>query len=242
MDFSKVKPSKKKATKAPTVIHNQEANIQVSGPLDLVKAQQDLAWAETELAKMKVVSDALVVKDDTSLNLAVSTAGKAKRLFKKIEDERKRIVAEPNKFVKAVNNLCKKWTPKLEDIETSLKRKIGAYKYQQELDRNKKQKEQEDALQELQQTINKQAEAAGVDAPQIPKMAPQPRVDTIARTDDGSSAFIKQPWVHEITNEADVPREYCSADPKKIKEAVKAGIRKIPGVRIYQDIQTTIRT
>ena len=247
MDFSKV--TGKKATKdnqtkgyLDAVRHHKHVQIQVADSLDLKKAQQDLAWAEDELKKMKVVSDALVVKDEASLELAVSLAGQAKLLFKKIEGERKVIIEKPYKFFKAINSLCKKWTPKLTDIENSLKRKIGTYKYQQDLDRNKKEKAQADAREELQKTIDKQAEDAGVDAPQIPAMAPIPKVDTVARSDDGSSAFIKQPWVYEITDEEAIPREYCVPNPTKIKEAIKAGIREIPGVKIFQDVQTTIRT
>ena len=238
MDFSKVTPKKKLAK----VTHLKEAQVQVKDPLDLKKAQRDLAWAEDELKKMKVVSDSLVLKDETTLELAVSLTGQANRLFKKIEDARKAIVKDPNKFVKAVNNLCKKWTPKLKDIENSLKRKIGNYKYQQDLDRNKKIKEQNEAREDLQEAINKQAEEAGVDAPQIPAMAPVKKVDTIARSDDGTSASITRPWVYEVTDEEAIPRKYCVPNPKKIKDAIKAGIREIPGVRIFQDTKTTIRT
>lgn len=48
-------------------------------------------------------------------------------------------------------------------------------------------------------------------------------------------------WVHEITNEADVPREYMMVDDAKIKAAIKEGMRSIPGVRIYQKESLTLR-
>jgi len=41
-----------------------------------------------------------------------------------------------------------------------------------------------------------------------------------------------------------VPREYCSPDDKKLKEAVKAGIRNIAGCDIKEDFtpKTHIRS
>ncbi len=48
-------------------------------------------------------------------------------------------------------------------------------------------------------------------------------------------------WVFEIENVGMVPREYLQVDEKKIREAITAGVRDIPGVRIYQDESITLR-
>lgn len=48
-------------------------------------------------------------------------------------------------------------------------------------------------------------------------------------------------WAFEITDAAQVPREYLMVDEKKIREAVTNGERIIPGVRIYQSESLTIR-
>ena len=42
-------------------------------------------------------------------------------------------------------------------------------------------------------------------------------------------------WKYEITDENAIPREYCVPSPGKLTDAVRDGIREIPGVRIYQE-------
>lgn len=42
-------------------------------------------------------------------------------------------------------------------------------------------------------------------------------------------------WKYEITDENAIPREYCIPSPGKLTDAVRDGIREIPGVRIYQE-------
>lgn len=42
-------------------------------------------------------------------------------------------------------------------------------------------------------------------------------------------------WKYEITDENAIPRQYCIPSPGKLTDAVRDGIREIPGVRIYQE-------
>lgn len=48
-------------------------------------------------------------------------------------------------------------------------------------------------------------------------------------------------WVFDITNVSQVPREYLMVDEVKIRKAVAAGVRLIPGVNIYQQESISIR-
>jgi hypothetical protein len=52
---------------------------------------------------------------------------------------------------------------------------------------------------------------------------------------------VSKVWTFEITDETLVPRAYLCLDEKKIREAVTAGTRDIPGVRIFQDSKLSIR-
>ena len=38
-----------------------------------------------------------------------------------------------------------------------------------------------------------------------------------------------------------VPREYLVVDEKAIRAAVRAGVREIAGVRIYEDVEMAVR-
>lgn len=66
-----------------------------------------------------------------------------------------------------------------------------------------------------------------------------------ARGEYGAVATVRTTWHHEVTNVADVPREYLMPNDAAIKAAIKAAANPkalvIPGVRIYSTDQTVIR-
>lgn len=49
-------------------------------------------------------------------------------------------------------------------------------------------------------------------------------------------------WTYRVINEALIPRDCLSEDSKKINAKIKAGIREIPGLQIYQDVSVSTRT
>lgn len=69
-----------------------------------------------------------------------------------------------------------------------------------------------------------------------------PEQERIARADTGAAAHVRKAWKAEVEDDAQVPREYLAVDMKRINDAVRMGVREIPGVRIYEDITTVIRS
>jgi hypothetical protein len=86
-----------------------------------------------------------------------------------------------------------------------------------------------------------EAKAHEVVAPTVPDIV-MPKTEAVTRSETGAAAFTKKPWKGTVTNPDEVPRQFCSPDQKKINEAVKAGIREIPGVKIEQDQQVNFRS
>ena len=68
-------------------------------------------------------------------------------------------------------------------------------------------------------------------------------LSTEKQTVQGRTAAMitSAPWTFEIEAEAEIPREYCTPDSVKIRAAVKAGVRDIAGVRIFQDDRVSLR-
>lgn len=92
----------------------------------------------------------------------------------------------------------------------------------------------------LQRTIDEETEAAkNIVAPQVVAPVVEPVHNTV-RTGAGS-AYGRTTWEFEITDEAQVPREYLAVNEQKIRQAVKAGIRQVAGVRIYEKTSTSFR-
>lgn len=48
-------------------------------------------------------------------------------------------------------------------------------------------------------------------------------------------------WRHTVTDPAAVPREYCEVSDKSIRQAVRDGVREIPGVKIEQVPEMAVR-
>ena len=69
---------------------------------------------------------------------------------------------------------------------------------------------------------------------------PFTKVDEI-RVDDGT-LYTQKHWDFTVDDDSDeLPREYMIANSVAIKDAIKKGIRNIPGVSIYQVEQVVMR-
>lgn len=231
MDFATVAEGKKRKPAPPPA---------KALPFDLEAAKKNFSWVHDALDRLRTEADAVAVTDETSVKGAVAMAGQVKQLTKKIEEQRKTIVEDPGGFVKSVNSFCKDFTSKLEAIEHGLKRKIADYQHRQELARREAERKAQEAAAKLQADLDKEAKERGV-APVEVALPVMPKQDTVVRTDTGMSAHVRKAWKGEIVIPDDIPREYCSPDQRKINDAVKAGLRSIPGVRIFEDISTVLR-
>ena len=58
--------------------------------------------------------------------------------------------------------------------------------------------------------------------------------------EDGKLSKVKK-WTWELEDEVAVPREYLALDAKKIDDAVKQGVRNIPGIKIFEKEEISMR-
>jgi hypothetical protein len=64
--------------------------------------------------------------------------------------------------------------------------------------------------------------------------------ERVTRTESGT-VTMRQVWKFELVAPDELPREYLMPDERAIREAVKDGVRDIPGVRIYSDDVAVVR-
>lgn len=211
----------------------------VGNPYDLTPVRAKLAPYDAEIDKMVALAEALAVSDDATNTTAVEMANQAKKIDAAIERVRKDLVLDPNEYVKAVNGLAKGFQSRLSAIVASLRGKVGAYAQRVEMERRKAEEAARKAQEELQAKIDAEAKAANVEPVQIAAPA-VPKQQTMVRTEAGS-ATQRKVWKHEITDEAQVPREYLVVDESKVRQAVKQGVREIPGIRIYEHTEIAFR-
>lgn len=97
-----------------------------------------------------------------------------------------------------------------------------------EIEAAKKKAEEEAAKHEIQAPI--------VSAPIIPVQ------ENVTRTETGTSSHQVKTWKCYVESPDLVPREYCEPVGRLLNNAVKMGVREIPGCRIVEESDTRFRT
>ncbi len=208
--------------------------------LDLAPVNRDLAAFRSAVASLQTEAKQLAITDDETNALAVELAAQCRRAWKDIEAVRKGYVDQPNTFIKAVNGVAKALQEPLKATERVFTSKHSQYQARVELERRKAELAAKEEAKRLQEQVTKEAEAAGVEPPVVVP-PPPPQAPKVVRTAAGS-AHQRTEWTFQVEDEALVPREYLVVSEKLIREAVKKGIRQIPGIRIYEEQKTVLTT
>jgi len=206
--------------------------------LEAVKPQ--FAAYVAQVDRMLADAQAIEIKDDATMSFAVALGGEASKISKAIDAKRKLVTADASDYVKSVNGFAKLFTDKLDAAVRTVKGKISSYQAKVEIARREAEKRAQEEARKLQDDLNKEAEEKGVEPVQvIPPTIPEEK--KIVHTETGASAHFRTVWKAEVVDDAAVPRNFCTPDMRKINDAVKAGVREIAGVRIWEDKQPVLR-
>ena len=218
-----------------------QSALEARDPYDVAALRERFMEYLGRIEEVARQAEAHEVRDEASVSAAVPIAGQAKALAKAIDERRRELVERPNQYVRAVNNLARQFTDRLEAAERGLKAKLAEYQHRLELLRREAERAAQERARALEAELKAEAEAHGVEAPQVP-MPVLPKPETVVRTDEGMTAYTRKVWTFAVVDEAQVPREYLSLDRQKVLGAIRAGVREIPGLRIYEETQVSIRT
>ena len=89
----------------------------------------------------------------------------------------------------------------------------------------------------------KEAEAKGEPAKEVElvEATPVEAPKTQVRTESGMT-YVQKRWKARITDEKIVPREFLGVDQVKVNDAIKSGVREIPGIEIFEESTVAVRT
>jgi len=219
--------------------NNVEDMLATTDLYDLAPVRSRFAMYKDAIKLTLDMANALEIVDDETNKTGVEMATQAKQLFKKIDLARKDIVARPKKFSKGVDTFVRELTTDLVAIEKDLKNKIGRYQHDKEVKRLKMVKAAEEEQKKLQEKLNTEAKAAGIEAPIAPKIiTPE---STVTRTSSGS-ASVRKIWKWKLADINKVPIDFLTVDVAAINISVKNGNRNIDGIEIYQESNISLRT
>ena len=155
-----------------------------------------------------------LIKTNEDVVKATEILVKVKSQIKAYEEERQEYTKPINESLRKLNARFKELTEPLKNAETVLKDAIISYRAIKEKERI----EQETELRE------KNGNADIVINSSLPD---------IVESRSGESRVTKR-WTFDITDEEKIPRRYLKIDEIKINDSIKDGIRKIPGLNIFQ--------
>lgn len=204
-----------------------------------IKEKFDEYLAKT--SRLEREAEALVIKTDEDREVAANIAAGAKKLVRAIDERRKEITGPAESFCKAVKAVADKFADRLKAAARIASDKELAFVQMKEMARREAEKLAKEAAAKLQAEIDKEAQAKGIEAIKVEApIVPEPK--TTARTEAGVTSFTVKTWDFEVIDDSDVPRQFCSADPRKIREAIKNGVREIRGCRIFEKVEIRHRT
>lgn len=164
-----------------------------------------------------------------------------KALESKLEAERKKLTQPIKEQAKRIEGLFKPITEKVEKFRAELNVKYLAFAKAEQERREQSQRQLIADAQKAQASGD--ADGALALATQAAEVADVQKTAVV----NTGSVQLKQPWTFEVTDAGKVPEEYKSIDEKKVRDAIRAGLRDagdgtpaIPGIRIFQT--TTVAT
>lgn len=222
-----------------------------------VTIQAGIGQAALDPAAVAVWNDRLIMLKETARTLEAAREGmKAPHLaagrrvdgfFKPLIDTATKVAGEVGSYLLTI----RREQERIVDAERARIQKENEAREREALEAVRRDREAADAK------AKAEAEAAGftpaevkdwtaaavADVPAViiqQEVIPAP-VPNAVRSSVGSSVLTRR-WTFEITEAADIPIDFLTVDEGKIRKAIAAGIRTIPGVRIYQAESLTTRS
>lgn len=218
---------------------------------ELVKA--DIAMQQFNAVRGKILElaercNGTLVTDNESLEQGKELAKVGKKLETLIEDRRKEITKPYLDEKKRIDDFVKLLLAEVNDAVKVLRGRILDFEREKErvrLENLRKLEEEQRAKQaEIEKKLRESAQNQDMSAAQEAlKLNEELMIDSQleAQFEQAKSSSIRKVWTYEITDENAVPRNYLMIDEKKVKQAISAGVREIPGINIFQTEQLNLR-
>ena len=182
-------------------------------------AQKELEAYKKEVDKILEYTKKLAVESKSDASQAIDVIAKSRKLVNEITEKKKELTREARDYVTNINNLAKDFLGPLLLVGDIITQKIDHWKIQNN---------------ETDQQVSQMEEFG---------------IDVISTFEDGAhirsahaSSYERISYTFELQDAKDVPLEYLCVDEEKVNQAIKNGIRNIPGLKIVQQTKTIIRS
>ena len=164
-----------------------------------------------------------------------------------LDNSRKELVQPLNNHVKMINAKYNGVIAIYKDAEKVIKDKMGAFMAEEERRQEAeaaaaRKKAEDEALAraaELQEAGETDTAEAVLDT--VAEMADKAPARVQASGGYGAKASTRKTWTFDVVDLHAIPKEWLLVDEKKVKAAISAGTRDIPGLKIYQKTTVQVR-
>jgi len=222
-----------------------EEGIMVPGltspaPAPRLMMEQVFEALSRHVGRISQDAKALEITDPDRMDYAIGLVGESKKMIKQFQAKQKEVTQGASDFIDSVRGFVGRYTGRLAEAEQIIKVKISNYRLKEEIERKKQEALAQKAAADLQKKLNKEAAKAGVEAPLVPEI-PIPK-GTKIRSESGTTSYDVKRWICNVLDPDAVPRQYCEPVKKLLDEAVKMGVREIPGCEIKEITETRFRS
>ncbi len=198
-----------------TVLINNDEDFFIEESIDL----------KDRLKNVTISASNLKVDSEETFKIITSLYAESKEWEKKIEFTRKQANTPDQDRINHRNDKAKELLVPLKQIQEIAKKKTA--QYQLLLEETKRQEEEK---------IKESVEMLGLD--EMPYLVPAEK----SQRGDGAIAYTKEVTKFRLVDLSKVPLKYLKIDESMIERDLKLGVNEIPGIEIFQEKQTTLRT
>lgn len=181
--------------------------------------------AQVELLKVETQDDALQA---SRMLVQLKTAAQ------QVEQKRKFLTGPLKEHVKRIEAMFRPTMDLLDEADQQLRTKLLTYQTV------KVEKAREEQARLLEQAEQAQAAGNGNAALALATTATQLGITQRTQHVEDGSVQTKKVWTFEVEDLGKVPNEYFSLDETKVRAAIRAGVREVPGLRISQKEQLAV--
>ena len=190
-------------------------------PIAIRNIRDQLDEYKEKVERAVQLAEEIFVVDIHSAEEAMNFAAEASKMKKNIEEKKLDITGPARKFVSEINAVAKSYTARLEEVYDIILHKITLWK------EDVKNTSSGDSIycEELGESF---------------EIGPVQDVSTVRSS--SCTAYERSIWKYEVLDYRQVPIDMLEVCDSSVKLAIRNGERNIPGLRIYRETKTSLRS
>jgi len=189
---------------------------------------EELAVIQESGAALIAMANHHGVENQTEADEANEILKKITHGLKLMEEKRKSFTAPLNQSLKEINETFKQMALPVNAAKTALSDRLMSWRRQEQAridEERAKAVREEERRRKIQEAHAAKGHVVKEDITPVVKPIPFSVNDTTK---------VQLRWTYEIEDDTKIPRDYLTVNGPAITQAVRAGVRDIPGVKIFQ--------